>query len=142
MTSREIDRTALPATGRGLHRAARIAMVIGAVGSVGLTVYAGRHNASLLVRGLVVAWVAAPFLVFALASKASKRWTVRSQTWLQWTILVLATSIVVIFGIAVLSSPMPRGFVFVAVPPAWCLLAAIVAAVGAAKARSAHRGDA
>ena len=54
--------------GRGLLRTTSvIAVVVGAAGSVSLTVYAGRHSDSLTLKVLFALWVLSPFLGLNLA---------------------------------------------------------------------------
>src|SRR5437867_167243 len=63
----------------GLLRAmARIAVVAGAVGSVGLTLRAGRGTPRFLLV-LFVIWVLSPFVVLAWANVVSKRWSVLTR---------------------------------------------------------------
>jgi len=45
-----------------MRRAARILVLLGALGSLACTLYVGQHNRSLLLPALFAAWVAAPFV--------------------------------------------------------------------------------
>ena len=45
-----------------MRRAARIVVLLGALGSLACTLYTGRHNQSFVLPGLFAAWVAAPFV--------------------------------------------------------------------------------
>ena len=56
---------------RSLRAGALIVVVAGAVGSVGLTLYAGRHNPSRLLVALFAIWVLSPFLAVTIASRRS-----------------------------------------------------------------------
>src|SRR5882762_1904754 len=114
-----------------LHSSARVAAVVGAVGSMALMLYAGRANQHILVTVLFVFWVLAPFVALAWADRMSVRWSVVTRTALQW--MTLAISL-----LRVLRPPRTTGaFVFVAVPVASCLLAAIVVAIAALLSRRA-----
>ncbi len=59
-----------------MRKTALIAVLVGAVGSVVLTVYAGRHNINTPTMLLVLfaGWVLSPFVALALALLASTRW--------------------------------------------------------------------
>lgn len=48
--------------GGPLRAAAMIAAAVGAVGSVGLTLYVGRHNPSRILISLFLIWVLSPFV--------------------------------------------------------------------------------
>ena len=57
-----------------LRASARVAVLIGAVGSVGLTLYAGRQNPSNLLLVAFAIWVLSPFVLIILVDSASMRW--------------------------------------------------------------------
>src|SRR3989442_4308945 len=73
-----------------LHKTARVAAVAGAVGSVALTLYAGRNNNLPLLMVLMAGWVVAPFVWFALASLISHRWSEPARAALDIRILLMA----------------------------------------------------
>jgi hypothetical protein len=115
-----------------LHRTAELAAVVGAVGSVALMLYAGRANQHILVTVLFVFWVLAPFVTLAWANRMSVRWSFVARTTLHWTTLVITVGSLAIYVQRVLRPPRTTGaFVFVAVPVASCLLAAIAVSVAA-----------
>jgi len=119
-----------------LHRTAVVATVFGAVGSVALMLYAGRANQHILVTVLFVFWVLAPFVALAWADRMSVRWSVVTRTALHWMTLVITVGSLAIYVYRVLRPPRTTGaFVFVAVPVASCLLAAIAVAVAALLSR-------
>jgi len=106
------------------------------VGSVALMLYAGRANQYILVTVLFVFWVLAPFVTLAWADRLSVRWSVGTQTALHWMTLVMTVGSLAIYVYRVLRPPRTTGaFVFVAVPVASCLLAAIAVAVAALLSR-------
>lgn len=108
----------------GLHRTAEIAAVIGAVGSVALTLYAGRNNNLPFLMILMSGWVLAPFIGFALASKYAGSWAASTRAVLDGVILVVAVASLVLFARGALRPPASKpAAVFVAVPiAAWLLM--------------------
>jgi len=108
-----------------LHASARVAAVIGAIGSVALTLYAGRANNLPFLMILMSLWVIAPFGGYALAGRFSARWSATTRTALDVVIVIAAVVSVVVYGIAVLGAPRPRATPFVVVPVfAWVLMLA------------------
>jgi hypothetical protein len=122
---------------------ARIAVVAGAGGSAGLTLYAGRHNASRLLIVLFTLWVLSPFMALAWANMVSKGWPVVTRAALYGLMLALPLGSLAIYGDAALGPPRPKpAFVFLVVPMASALLIAIVIPVAAfLSGRLARRGD-
>jgi len=99
--------------------------VIGAIGSVALTLYAGRANNLPFLMILMSLWVIAPFGGYALAGRFSARWSATTRTALDVVIVLAAVVSVVVYGIAVLGAPRPRATPFVVVPVfAWVLMLA------------------
>jgi len=114
---------------KSLHTAARVAAVIGAVGSVALTLYAGRSNNLPFLMVLMAGWVFAPFFGFALASKVSARWSPAARTALDVGIVVIAVAALAIYARDALQPPPRRAVVYVLVPiVSWLLLLGIAAA--------------
>jgi hypothetical protein len=111
---------------------ARIALVAGAVGSLGLMLRAGTRTPRFLLACFVV-WVLSPFAALAWATLASRRWSAPAWTMLHGLTLAVALgSLAFYWGVI----PRPPGtaaaFVFVAVPGAsWILLALALAAAAA-----------
>jgi hypothetical protein len=108
----------------GLHRTAEIAAAVGAVGSVALTLYAGRNNNLPLLMILMSGWVLAPFLGFALASRYAGRWAASTRAVLDGVIVLVAVASLVLFARGALRPPASKpAAVFVAVPiAAWLLM--------------------
>jgi len=101
-----------------------------------LMLYAGRGNQHILVTVLFVFWVLAPFVTLAWADRMSVRWSVVTRTTLHWMTLVITVGSLAIYVHRVLRPPRTTGaFVFVAVPVASCLVAAIAVAVAALLSR-------
>ena len=126
-----------------LHAAALIAVLAGAVGSVGLMLHAGRNNPSRLLLVLFALWVLSPFLALVLANMVSKRWSVLTRATLYTVMLVLAVGSLVIYGVVALGPPRPKtAFVFVVVPPAsWLLIAIAVPIAALISGRQSRRSD-
>src|SRR5258705_12002203 len=121
-----------------LHSSARVAAAVGAVGSLALMLYAGRANLRVLVTVLFVFWVLAPLVALAWADRMSVRWSVVTRTALHWMTLAITVGSLAIYLLRVLRPPRTTGtFVFVAVPVASCLLAALVVAIAALLSRRA-----
>ena len=115
-----------------LHSAALIAVLAGAVGSVGLMLHAGHRNPSRLLLVLFALWVLSPFIALVLANMVSKRWSVLTRATLYTVMLVLTVGSLAIYGDVALGPPRPKAaFVFVVVPPASWLLIGIVLPIAA-----------
>ena len=115
-----------------LRAAALIAVPVGAVGSVGLMLYAGRRNPSRILLLLFVIWVLSPFVAAALASVASNRWSVVTRATLYVAMLALTLGSLAIYGgVAVGYVKAKIGFVFLVVPLASWLLLGLALAVAA-----------
>ncbi len=115
-----------------LRASAHIAVPVGAVGSLGLMLWAGRRNDSRILLVLFALWVLSPFMALVLANAVSKRWSVVSRAALHSVMLVLTLVTLAIYGDVVLGPPRAKpAFVFIVVPPASWLLIAIVVAVAA-----------
>lgn len=110
-----------------LRAAARVAVAVGAAGSVALTLHAGRDNPSRILMTLFALWVSGPFLVAVLGDMASKRWMAHTRTAFYSGILLLTLASLSIYGVVALGPPRGKtAFVFVVVPPVSCLLMAVV----------------
>ena len=129
----------MPGFLRILRAAALIAVVAGAVGSVGLMLYTGRQ-APLLLKVLFAIWVLAPFILLAVAHVISKRWPVPTRATLYSVMVALTLGSLAIYTARALKPPKTQGaFVFVLVPPASGLLAAVSVAAAALISRRATR---
>lgn len=126
----------------GLLRAvARIAVVVGAVGSVGFMLRAGRRTPHFLLV-LFVIWVLSPFVALAWANLVAKRWSVPTRATLYGVTLLIALGSLAIYG-GVVSPPAgsPGAFVFVAVPPgSWLLMTIVVPIAAWISRRLSRRG--
>ena len=112
-----------------LRTSARVAVLIGAVGSVGLTLYAGRQNPSNLLMVAFAIWVLSPFVLIILVDSASIRWPFLSRPVLNGATLAVTAISLVVYTARVLRPPKAQAaFVFVVVPPVcWFLIAGALA---------------
>ena len=126
-----------------LRAAALIAVLAGAVGSVGLMLHAGRRNNSRILLVLFALWVLSPFVALVLANVVSKRWSVHTRATLYSVMLILTLGSLAIYGDVALGPPRPKtAFVFVVVPPAsWLLIAIVVPIAALISGRRSRRGD-
>jgi hypothetical protein len=125
-----------------LGAAALIAVLAGAVGSVGLMLRAGHRNPSRLLLGLFALWVLSPFGALVVAHKLSSRWSVLTRTTLYSLMLLITLGTLAIYGYVALGPPRAQtAFVFIVVPPASWLLTAIVILVTALMSGSVSRRD-
>ena len=124
-----------------LAASARVALVGGAAGSIGLMLYAGRRAPRFLLV-LFAIWVLSPFAILAWANIVSKSWSVLTRATLYGVTVVLALASLAIYGDAVLRPPRSTpAFVFVAVPlGSWLLMAMVVPTAALISRRLSHRG--
>ena len=114
-----------------LRVAALIAAVIGAGGSGGLLLRAGQRTPRPLLV-LMAIWVVAPFMALVLANTVSRRWPLLTRLTLYSVTLIVTLSSLAIYGNDALRPRKAQAaFVYVAVPPASWLLAAIVVPMAA-----------
>ena len=119
-----------------LHAVAQIAAVVGAIGGVALTLYAGRGNGLPFLMVLMAGWVFAPFFGYALATRLTGRWPASTQTALDVLMLLIAVVALAIYIHDVAGPPhAQRATVYVAVPIASWLLMLIGISVTALVAR-------
>ena len=120
-----------------MRAVAIVALIVGAVGSIGLMLHAKQHPPPLLV-GLFVIWVLSPFAALGAAHRASKRWASGTQTTLHVvTMFVVLASLLIYGDDAVNHRTAHPAFVYVAVPPASWLFGVIALLIAALRARRA-----
>jgi hypothetical protein len=122
---------------------ALIAVVAGALGSVGFMLRAGRNTPRLLLV-LFIIWLLAPFVVLVWANIASKRWSVLTRATVYCVTLVVTLGSLAFYSELVVLRPSgsANAFVFVVVPPGSWLVMAIAVPLAALTSRrlSKHRG--
>ena len=123
-----------------LHTVAQAAAVVGAVGAVALTLYAGRGNNLPFLMILMAGWVFAPFFGFALARRFSGRWSPSTRAALDVVIVLVAVASIAVYGFDVFGPlHVKRATPYVAVPIAAWLLMFTVVPVAAVLARRRDR---
>ena len=119
-----------------LRTTAIIATSAAAVGSLGLMLYLGRRNDSIILMGLFAIWVLSPFMAL-LANVVSKRWSELTRITLYGLMLVLAVGSLIIYAAVALNPPAKLAFPFLVVPLGSWLLITIVISISALIARRA-----
>ena len=127
----------------GLLRAvALIAVVAGALGSVGLMLWVGHRNPSRALLALFVIWDLSPFIALVLADIVSKRWSVLTRATLYGVMLIVALGSLAFYG-DVVWRPRPQpAFMFLVVPLGSWLLMIIVVPIAALVSSRLSRRDA
>ena len=114
-----------------VHAVALTAVVVGALGSVGLMLWVGHRNPSRLLLSLFVIWLLSPFMALLLANMVSKRWSVITRATLYGVMLILTLSSLTFYG-DVVWRPRPQpAFMFLVVPFVSWLLMTIVVSIAA-----------
>ena len=119
-----------------LRVVALIAVLLGAVGSMGLFFHAIKHP-PLVILVLFVVWILAPYVVFLWATVISKRWTALTRTTL-YSVMIVVTigSLAVYVRDAIKPRKSQPAAVYVLVPPASGLLAVIAVSIAALRSRT------
>ena len=112
-----------------LRQAALIAIVLGIAGTAGLFLRAGQRTPRFLLV-LMGVWVFAPFVALAWANVVSKRWSSLARATLHGVTIAVSLGALAIYADdAIAHRTAKAAFVFVAVPPASALLAAVAVAI-------------
>ena len=115
----------------GLRATSLVALIIGALGSLGLWVHAAQHPPPLIIV-LFVVWVLSPFVVLGMGHVVAKRWAPSTQAALYWvTLLVTVASIAIYADDAVAHRTAHPAAVYVVVPPTSWLVSVVALGVGA-----------
>ena len=113
------------------RKVAIVAVIVGAVGSVVLTLRAGQQTPRFLLVFFVI-WILSPFVALAWANILSERWPVLTRATLYCVTFVITLGSLAMYGNVILPpAGSPRAFVFVIVSPASWLLMAIVVPLAA-----------
>ena len=122
-----------------LQAVARIALAVGAIGSLILMFMHGRPSVFLLI--LFTGWVLAPFIGLAWADRLSVRWAPSSRTWLYYLMIVIAVGSLTLYVYDVATS-YGRAVLFVAGPMvAWALALITIPMAVLAGRRSSRTTD-
>ena len=126
-----------------MTRAARIAVLVGGVGSVALMFragYRGRGNPPPFLMVLFTFWVLSPYVLLWWASALSRRWSASTRTALEVVTLIVAIASLAVYGYFAFGPPRAQvAPPFVVVPPASWLLTAIAVATTALVSRRGAR---
>ena len=125
-----------------LRAAALLALLVGAAGSLGFMLNAGRRTPRFLLV-IFVFWVLSPFVVLAWAHMISTRWSGVTRAALHVVILVVTLGSLAIYGNdAVRPRHAQAAFVYVLVPPmSWLLIAIVVPTAALISRRRSRRVD-
>jgi len=122
-----------------MRTAARIALIAGALGSLGCTLYTGRNNSSFLLMALFALWVPSPFLALGVVDFVLKQRASTIPSTLYYGMWILALSSVAVYGKSVLMPPKTAAaFVFVAFPFISWLFIVVVGLIAALQSRRNH----
>ena len=108
----------------GRRSSALFSLLVGAVISLGLMLWVGRHDSSIVMMLLFTVWVASPFAGMALVLRSAKRWPhVRQNvTYNQIRFISLGSALIYFSTVDVKQLAKPAG-PFLAVPVAsWLLM--------------------
>jgi hypothetical protein len=124
-----------------LRSVALIAVVAGALGSLGLMLWVSHRNPSRVLLALFVIWDLSPFSALILAEIVSKRWSVLTRATLYGVMLILTLGSLALYG-DVVWRPRPQpAFMFLVVPlGSWLLMALAVPIAALVWGRLSRRG--
>lgn len=118
-------------------RAALIAAVVCAGGSVALLLRAGRHNPSIVLMVLMAIWVLSPYLALALAAVVEKRWGAMKKGSLDRLILLISLGSLALYVDDALRAHREKAaFIFVMAPPSAWLVIVIAVAISIARPKN------
>ncbi len=108
------------------------ALLAGATASLGLTLFAGRHNQSRLLVALFAGWVLSPFAGLVLIIRSSWRWRHGARDALFGLILMITAGSVAVYKRAVSAPPLSTPAApFLLVPlGSWLLMAIVIPRAG------------
>jgi cation transport ATPase len=114
-----------------LRLTARVALALGAFGSIALWIHAAQHPPPIIIAGFVV-WVLSPFVLLGAAHVLSKRWAHSTQSALYAvTVLISIASIAVYADDAVAHRTAHPAFVYVAIAPVSWVVSVVAIGFGA-----------
>jgi predicted dienelactone hydrolase len=123
-----------------LSGASFLLLMIGAIGSVGLTLRAGHGSDSRIKRSLFAIWVLSPFVALVLANMISKRWSVPARATLHFVTLLVTVGSLAIYGTGVSTmGGSSIGVPLIVVPVGSWLLTTIVPTMAAILSRRLSR---
>jgi hypothetical protein len=125
-----------------LRAVALIAVVAGAVGSLGLMLFVGRRNPSIFLIALFAIWVLSPFVALALANVGSARWSIATRKALYLVTLVVTLGSFALYADVVLRPPRatPASRFLVVPLGSWLLMTIVVPIAAWISHRRVNRG--
>ena len=110
-----------------LRIVALVAAFGGIIGSISFVLYNGRHNKSILLIALFVAWVLSPFIGLLIADKDSKGWTDIARKTLYIIMLVLSMVSLLSYSGVLSPAGTKTAFVFLITPLiSWVVISILV----------------
>jgi hypothetical protein len=98
-------------------------MTAGALGSLVLTIQAGRNNSSILLILLFVFWVLSPFIALSYTNLISRGWPVRHRIALYSIIIIITFSSLFAYSGVLIPPGMKKAAIFLIVPfLSWTLM--------------------
>ena len=122
-----------------IRRIARIVLAIGAAGSLGLMVYAGRHNRSVVLILLFTGWVSSPFVALAILERWANRWRPMLRAAFYGVMFAVALGSLLVYTFDALRPRPQAAFFYVLVPPAMWVIGGAVLAIAALLSRGTEK---
>ncbi|GAC1480960.1 MAG: hypothetical protein NVS1B4_26170 [Gemmatimonadaceae bacterium] len=131
-----------PGGAAGVARAARVAVLVGSIGSLAFMLAAGRHSPRLLLVAIGL-WVISPFMALVVAERMSTRWSPLTRRALHVVTIVIAVGALSAYAVDTVRPPHPQAaFMYVAVAPlAWLFALVVVGAAALISRGRAVHGD-
>jgi len=118
----------------------RPALIVGAIGSLALMLYAGRSNTHILITVGFIVWVVAPFALLALAERRSGAWAPKTRATLSILTLVIVISSLATYAYRAVKPPSTTGaFLFVLVPPVSVVLVLVTLGIVSVMSRPSRK---
>ena len=118
---------------------ALIILIVGAIGSLYLTLEKGRNNRSAFLDILFLLWVLSPFAALYIASILSERWGALTRKSLYLLMLVVTPFSLFCYGGNIHLHGTKPAFIFLVIPPILWLLIAIVIPIAELMVRKKSR---
>jgi len=100
-----------------LTRSAQMSLILGAAGSLALTIYAGRHQHSVALLAMFVVWVLLPFVGLFASNRASPAAPASGRISLQIATVIICASSLLAYGTVALGPPHHNtAFIFIVFP--------------------------
>ena len=111
-----------------MRKVAFVVLFVGAIGSLGLMLNAGRHT-PLFLLVLFVGWVLSPYIMLLLVNIVSKRWPIIIPVTLYWLMIFISVGSLVTYFIILRRHSTKPAFIFLVVPfISWILIGIVILA--------------